>query len=160
DVTEAAEWNLFDEVLNCFFGHAFAHPDVDEAGRDSVHGNVLTCKLPRGDFGKRNDRRFARRIICLTEKSHLPADGRQIYDAATVAQNRSGLLRDGECAGEIHSHDALEFFHRHLLDRAVADDSGIVHENIETAALVADLHHHRFDLLRLCHVALDHERVV
>ena len=36
---------------------------------------------------------------------------------------------------------------------------GIVHQDIEAAALLLYLLHHRFDLLRLSDVALDYERL-
>ena len=149
---------MFDKIRGDFFGHAFAHSDIDEAGRNGINGNVLTRKLARGDFGERDDRGFARRIICLAKKPHLATDRREVHDSSAAVQNRGGLLRDCECADEIHAHHALEFFRRHFFDRAVVDNPGIVHENIEAASLVADLGHHRFDLARLRHVALDHKR--
>ena len=83
-----------------------------------------------------------------------------IHDAAAIAQNRGGFLRDVECAGEIDANDALEFFQRQFLDRAIANDAGIVHENVEAAEPFGDLFHHRFDLLRIGHVAIDHERIL
>jgi hypothetical protein len=39
------------------------------------------------------------------------------------------------------------------------DNPGVVHQNIEAAAFVVDLGHHRFDLAGLRHVALDHKRI-
>ena len=53
------------KFLRHFIGHAFAHADVDETRRDGVHRDVLARKLPRRNFRECNDRRFARRIICL-----------------------------------------------------------------------------------------------
>ena len=41
--------------------------------------------------------------------------------------------------------------------RAIADDPGVVHENVEPAMSILYLLHHRFDLLRLRHVALDRQ---
>ena len=76
---------------------------------------------------------LARGIIRLAEQSHLSADRRQIDRSSAVVQNRDRFLGDVECAGEIHAHDAFEFFERHLLDRAVADDPGIVDQDVEPA---------------------------
>ena len=67
DVTKPAEWNLLDEILGHFIRHTFAHADVDETRRDSVHRDVLARKLPRRNFRECNDGRFARRIIGLAK---------------------------------------------------------------------------------------------
>ena len=77
-----------------------------------------------------------------------------------VAQNRRGFLRDVECPGEIHPHHALKFLQGQFLDRAIANDPGVVHENVEAAELLGDFLHHRLDLIGLRHVAFDHERVL
>ena len=69
-------------------------------------------------------------------------------------------LLSGAPAGEIDAHDAFEFVHRHFLNRAIANDAGVVHENVEPAMSILYLFHHRFDLLRLGHVAFDHERIL
>ena len=69
------------------------------------------------------------------------------------------FLRDSKCPDEIDADDALEFVQRHFLDGAIADNPGIVYEDVEPAALILDLFHHRFDLQRLRHVALDHQRL-
>ncbi len=75
NITEAAERDLFDEVLHRFVGHALAHSDVDETRSDRIDGDVLPRKLAGRDFGQRDDARFARRIIGLSEQTHLPAHG-------------------------------------------------------------------------------------
>src|SRR4029077_10934976 len=61
---------------------------------------------------------------------------------------------------EIDADDALEFIRRHLLNGAIADNPGIVYQDIEPTALILYLLHHRFDLLRLRHVALDYQRFI
>ena len=61
---------------------------------------------------------------------------------------------------QVDADDALEFVQRHLLDGAIADNPGIVYKDIEPAALILDLLHHRFDLRRLRHVALDYQRFI
>ena len=76
------------------------------------------------------------------------------------AQNRCRFLRDCERPDEIDADDALEFVRRHLLNGAIADNPGIVYQDIEPAALILYLLHHRFDLLRLRHVALDYQRFI
>ena len=47
---ETAQWNLFDKIRGHFIRHAFAHPDINEAGCDCVHGDVLPRKFARGNF--------------------------------------------------------------------------------------------------------------
>src|SRR5262245_768954 len=42
---EAAERNLFNEVLCHFLRHAFAHSHIDKSWRNGVHGYVLPRKL-------------------------------------------------------------------------------------------------------------------
>jgi len=71
-----------------------------------------------------------------------------------------GAPTNGPVTTEIYADDAFEFFQRHFLDRAIANDSGIVHENIETSMSILDLVHHRLDLLRLRYVAIDHQRIL
>ena len=77
-----------------------------------------------------------------------------------MRKNGGGFLRDVEGAGEIYAHDAFEFFQRQLLDRAVADDPGVVDQDVEAAEFFADRFHHRLDLFRIGHVALDDQRIL
>src|SRR5947209_12897541 len=84
-MAQATKWNLFDEILRHFFGHSFAHPNIDESGRDGINGDLLTSKLARADFGQCNDGRLARGIIGLPEQAHLSADGREIDNPALTA---------------------------------------------------------------------------
>ena len=77
-----------------------------------------------------------------------------------LRRNRCRFLRDCERPDKIHADHALEFVQRHLLNGAIADNPGIVYQDIESAALILYLLHHRFDLLRLRHVALDHQRFI
>ena len=60
---------------------------------------------------------------------------------------------------KIHAQHAFEFFQRQFLDRAIADDAGVVDQDVEAAETFADLFHHRFGLLRICHIAFDDERL-
>ena len=71
-----------------------------------------------------------------------------------------GFLRDVESPGEIHPQHALKFFQGQFLDRSIANDPGVVHENVEPAESFGDRRHHRFDLVRLRHVAFDDERIL
>ena len=41
---------------------------------------------------------------------------------------------------------------RHLADRAVAEDSRVVHQDVEPAPFLADPLHHRLDGRRIAHV--------
>ena len=60
---------------------------------------------------------------------------------------------------KIDAHDAFEIFQGQFLDRAVADNPGVVDQDVEAAEFVADRFHHRLDLVRIGHVALDDERI-
>ena len=72
-ITKPAERNLFNEILRHFVRHAFAHANVNKSRRDGIHRDVLTRKLARGDFRKRDDSRLARRVIRLPEEAHFAA---------------------------------------------------------------------------------------
>ena len=48
-------------------------------------------------------------------------------------------------------------FQRHLLDRAVGDDPGVVNQHVQAPAFIRDLFHHCLDLAGLGDVALDHD---
>src|SRR5262249_46153254 len=43
--TQAAEWNLFDEILRHFLRHVLAHSYIKESRRNGVYGYILPCKL-------------------------------------------------------------------------------------------------------------------
>ena len=90
----------------------------------------------------------------------MSTDGRHVNHSSAVAQNRRRFLRDCERPDEIDADDAFEFLRRHLLNGAIADNAGIVYQDIEPAALILYLLHHHFDLLRLRHVALDYQRFI
>ena len=64
-----------------------------------------------------------------------------------------------ECADQINTDDVLEIVQGQFPNGAIADDPGIVHQNVEPAALFLYLLHHRLDLLRMCDVTVDYERV-
>src|SRR6266404_8760658 len=100
-IAKTTERNLFDEIFRHLLGHPFAHADIDESGRDGINCYLLTSELARADFGQRNDGRFARGIIDLSEQSHLSANGREIDNPAAVSQDRRRLLSNEECAGKI-----------------------------------------------------------
>ena len=74
-------------------------------------------------------------------------------------QNRPGLLSDIKGANQVHPQDAFKFLGRHFFDGAVTNDTRVIDENVQTAALVADLHHHRFNLRGITNVAFDDERI-
>src|SRR5438067_7477198 len=123
NVTEAVEWNLFNEILCYLIRHLLAHADVNETGCDRVNSDLISGELARGHFRQCDDSGFARRIIGLAEESHLAADRREIDNATAVAQDRGGLLSDSERTGQVYTYDVFEFLQRHLLYRPVANDS-------------------------------------
>src|SRR4030095_1028958 len=73
--TKTTQRNLFDEVLCYFIRHTFAHADIDETGRDRIDGDLVPRQLARRNLRERDDGGLARRVVSLTEKSHLPANG-------------------------------------------------------------------------------------
>src|SRR4029079_2503074 len=79
--------------------------------------------------------------------------------SSAAAQHPGRLLRNSKCPDEIDADHPLEFVQTNFFDGAIADNPGIVYEDVEPAALLLDLFHHRFDLQRLRHVALDHQRL-
>src|SRR6266576_5272122 len=158
-VAQPTKRNLFNEILRYFFGHTFAHADIDESGGNGINGYLLTSELSRADSGQGDDGGFARGIIGLPEQSHLSADGREVDNPTAISQHRCCLLRNKERAGKIHTDHALELIQCYFFDRPIADNSRVIEENVETTTFITNFHHHRLDLLGISDIALNDERI-
>ena len=59
-----------------------------------------------------------------------------------LAEMRDRGARDVEGAIEVHLDDRVPFLDRHVMEHAVAQDAGIVHDDIDTAEIVDRILHH------------------
>ena len=69
------------------------------------------------------------------------------------SRNLGSVLAAMEDAIEVGLNDRVPFIERHLLEGAVADDAGIVDEDVEPAARLLDPLHDRFDLRRVANIS-------
>ncbi len=104
-------------------------------GGDGVAMDVLVAALDRQGVGQAEDAKLGRRVIGLAEVA-VDAGGRGGHDdaaVALVAHHRPGGVRHGERALQVHALDQIPVFRRHLLEAGVAQDAGVVDDDVDGA---------------------------
>ena len=99
---------------------------------------ALTVMLPLGEFpaehfGQTDDAGLGRRVVALAEETDHAGDRREIDDPPAVRKTLAGRLAHLKDAGQVGVDHVVPLLDAHLLDRPVADDAGVVHEDVETA---------------------------
>jgi hypothetical protein len=113
-------------------------------------------ELERGALGEGDDPALARRVVGLAEIAGL-ADERADVDDASEALRDHHRRRGGEAvidAVQVRVDDVQPVAVRHLAQRPVAGDAGVVDEDIEPSARLDHTTHHGARLLDVAHVGL------
>ena len=104
-----------------------------------------------GDLAERHDRRLRRAVVDLPGVRVDARRGAGVHHVAAsrdarlvlLAPVRGGPPRRREVTLEVHPHDGVEVVLRHVDEHAVAEDAGVVHEDVELAELADRERHQR-----------------
>src|SRR5690349_1904629 len=131
------------------FAQRRGHRRFDKAGRDRITGNIAGSHFACNGHGQSNQAGFGCRIVCLSGLAHLPKYRGDIYDPAPALLEHGAdrLLRAQVSRSQIGVHYKIPIGSFHTHDQLVFRDSGIVHQNVESAELREHIFEGGFDLL-------------
>ena len=141
-------------------GHGRDHLRRDEAGRDRVDGHALAGVERRG-LGEADDPGLGRGVVRLTVVAVETDDEVDVDDPAVagldhVRQHPCGQMED---ARQVRLDDGIPFVRRHLRQRAVAGDPGVVDEDVDAAEMLLDARDGCADGNRIANIATDGVRL-
>ena len=125
------------------FGTACTNCGIDVARADRVHGDAAPGVLQRQGLGEADVAGLSGRIIDLAELALLAVDRGDVDDAAKFAGAHAldHLTCHVEQRAEIGVDDRIPLIDRHLVERAVLGDAGIVDQHLDRTDLGLDLFH-------------------
>ena len=116
-------------------GQVFGHARLGD-GRDRVDRDAVLLQLDRHRARQAVDARLGRRVVGLAEVAEHAAHARRVDDAPAAAL-RDDLLREDlraeERALEVHRDDGVPHGLVHLEEALVAEDAGVVDEDVDAA---------------------------
>ena len=153
---EPADRDAADDFLQHRLRHRAHHVGVDIARRHGIHGDAVARALLRQRLGEAVDAGFRRGIVDLAVLAGLAVDRADIDDAPEPARAHAGEggVAEVEAGAEIGVEHRLPALRRHPLQRAVARDPGIVHQDVDGAELPLDLRDARLAGREIAHVPL------
>jgi len=134
-VAEAAHGNLLTDGFQNFGLHRHSHFRRNISGADGVHSDALIRAFLRQRHGEADDPRLGRAVICLAELALAAVDGGNVNDATPFALSHTvdDLTRAVELAVQIDADHGFPLGLFHLVQKAIARDARVVHENINAA---------------------------
>src|SRR5215203_2302974 len=154
--SEAAEGDLFFELLLGFLGDVGDHVGLDKPGADGVHGDATAGQFLGRGLGKAEEASLGRRVVRLADVTRLADEGAHVDDLAPallyhVRQHRVDRV---EGAVEVHLNDLVPIIHGELLQRTVDVDAGVVDQDVYTIILFYRPIYECLGLLRIRNVGL------
>ena len=139
-LAETADRNARNHALKGCFRHGRDHVGADIARRDRVDGDVLVGVLLGQCLDEADVAGLGGGVVDLAHLALLAVDRGDHDDAAEGAgahalDHRTG---DREHRVEVGLDDRLPFLEGHLVERAVAGDAGIVHQDVDGTELGLD----------------------
>ena len=113
-------------------------------GRDGVDGDAVAAQLARGDDGEGGDAGLGRAVVGLADVAVDARRGAGVDDAALdrpadllalVAPVGRGVARGRERALQVHLDHGIPLALVHVGEHAVAQDAGVVDEDVEPAEM-------------------------
>src|SRR6185369_3153161 len=139
-LAEAAHRNARHDLLEHVLRHRAHHVGVDVAGHDRVDRDAEARTLLRQRLGEAVDAGFGRGVVHLAVLAGLAVDRADVDDAAELA--RAHAVDDGpagvEARGEIGADDGVPILPAHAVERAVARDARVVHDDLDRPHLFFD----------------------
>src|SRR3954452_8056477 len=132
-----------DAFVQHILGHRLYHFGIDVARTDRIHGDAAFGILQRQRLGEADIAGLGRGIVHLSELALLAVDRGYVDDAAEFARAHAldHLTRHVEQRAEIGVDDRVPLIDRHLVERAVAGDAGVIDEYIDRTKLGFHLFH-------------------
>src|SRR5215217_5495701 len=159
-LAEAAEGNLFLELLLGFLGDAGDHVGLNKPGADCVHGDPGAGQFLSRCLGEAEQPGLGRRVVGLADIAGLADKGAHVDDLAAallghVRQDRADRV---EGAVEVYLDDLVPILDRELLQRAVYVDARVVDQYVHPVEFFHGLVYKVLGLLRVRDVSLNRDR--
>src|SRR5215211_2528513 len=140
-LAEAAHRDLGDHPAQGLLGHGRDHLSGDEARRHRVHRDPLTRRLQGQAVGQPEQPRLGRGVVGLADVALLPDHRADVDDPAVAAVQHVLEHRPAQVEGtrQVDVDHPVPVLHRHLADRAVDRDAGVVDQDIQLPVLVQHL---------------------
>jgi hypothetical protein len=122
-----------------------------------IDSDTPAAQLFGQHFGQSNHSCLGSGVIRLTVKTCPGRNGGDVDNPPAVAQHFQAVLAAIKRSVQIRFHDAVPVVQRHVFDGAVAADTGIVDEDVETAKLTRDFPHHVRNSLSFTNIGLNNE---
>src|SRR5439155_23957608 len=108
------------------------------AGGDGVAGDAVTAEIAGDNAGEAGDGRLGGAVVGLAGVAPEAGLRAEVDDAAValLSHEDGGRLDRGEVALEVHGHDLVPLLLAHVEDHAVAEDAGVVDEDIDPPEFV------------------------
>src|SRR5262249_47519604 len=107
-------------------------------GYDAIGADAEPAHIERDRLGESDDAELRRRVIRLSEIADDARGRAEMHEAAALLLPEMGRRLAGDEIGaeEVYAHDALEILARHLVEDAVPENAGIVHDAVDAAKTV------------------------
>src|SRR5262245_8163294 len=144
------------EILGHHLGANFAdHRGLNPSRGDGIRRDAALREFLRQHLGQRDDAGLGGGVVALSVEWKQSRNRRHTNDAPAVAQYLDAVFAAMEDAVEIRLNDAAPVVESHLADGPIAQNTGVVDENVQPAASVLDLTHQSFNLARFAHVGAE-----
>ena len=128
------------------FGRALGHLRLGLAGdrldhpaermrADAVRAHLVARRVAGDGARQAGDAELGGGVVDLSDAADQARGGGHVHEGAAFLRThvRDGGAADVESAVEMHLHDGVEFFRRHAVEDAVAQDAGVVHDDVDLA---------------------------
>src|SRR5262245_19789466 len=156
-LTEASDRDLRQDLaLEDVRRDRLDHLGADVVGGYAIDGNVLAGALLGEGLGEADDASFRGRVIGLPGLALLAIDAGDVDDApeAPRAHPFPDRPRHVEKAVEVGADHGRPLFGGHPVEKGVARDAGIIHENLDRPQVLLDLSQSLDACLGIAHVPL------
>ncbi|MFM1943743.1 MAG: hypothetical protein RI897_2725 [Verrucomicrobiota bacterium] len=138
--TVASEQDSAEDLVTGAFADVAGHFSFDDPGCDGIDRDTAGCQFDGEGFGEGVDGAFTGGVGGLAASAFFAGDGADIDDFSAALGDEVGGGGAGhiEDAGDVGIEDGLDIVVFEEGERVVADDPGVIDEDVELACAVDD----------------------